>query len=142
MRGLLDVNALIAIADPLHVLHRRAYAWLGANAAHGFATCAITQLGAVRILSQPGYSNTVPMATAFARLDEICGLASHTFWSADLAISNANAFDRPSLQGHRQLTDVYLLGLAVKHGGAFITFDQQIPLSAVHGAARKHLVVI
>lgn len=42
----------------------------------------------------------------------------------------------------KQLTDLYLLGLAVKHQGCFVTFDQRIPLSAVQGAKPENLVVL
>ena len=42
--------------------------------------------------------------------------------------------------GPRQVTDVYLLALAVRHRGRFVSFDAGIPLAAVHGAERKHLV--
>ena len=44
--------------------------------------------------------------------------------------------------GHQQLTDVYLLALAVKRGGRLATFDQRIPLAAVKGATRAALEVI
>lgn len=44
--------------------------------------------------------------------------------------------------GHRQITDVYLLALAVKNDARLITFDARIPLSCVHGAQARHLVVL
>jgi hypothetical protein len=44
--------------------------------------------------------------------------------------------------GHRQLTDVYLLGLAQKKGGVLATFDRTIPAAAVVGARRNLLEVI
>jgi hypothetical protein len=46
------------------------------------------------------------------------------------------------VRGHRQLTDVYLLGLAVRHGGRLVTFDQSIPIASVRGATRASLEVI
>ena len=50
---------------------------------------------------------------------------------------------RPSyMRGQRQVTDVYLLGIAVRMGGALATFDKTIPVSAVHGATRESLTVI
>jgi predicted nucleic acid-binding protein len=46
------------------------------------------------------------------------------------------------MHGHRQLTDLYLLALAVAHQGRFITFDARIPVTAVRGARPEHLVSI
>ena len=45
MRALLDVNVLIALLDRDHEHHRVARRWLEDNMAHGWATCAITQMG-------------------------------------------------------------------------------------------------
>ena len=42
----------------------------------------------------------------------------------------------------RHITDAYLLALAVKNRGSFVTLDKGIPLSAVQGAQAKHLVVL
>jgi hypothetical protein len=50
---------------------------------------------------------------------------------------------RPSyIRGYRQLTDIYLLGLAKKHEGRLVTFDGSIPIQAVVGATAAHLHVI
>lgn len=42
----------------------------------------------------------------------------------------------------RHITDAYLLALAVKNHGRFVTLDQGIPLAAVQGAQARHLVVL
>ena len=42
--------------------------------------------------------------------------------------------------GPRQVTDLYLLALSVRHRGRFVSFDAKIPLAAVRGAEQKHLV--
>ena len=61
MRALLDVNALIALLDEEHIHHAEILDWLGRteNMPHGFATCAITQLGAIRVMSGKGYYKPV-----------------------------------------------------------------------------------
>ena len=61
-RALLDVNVLIALLDADHLHHARAAAWLADNIKAGWASCAITQNGCVRIMSQPGYPNALPAA--------------------------------------------------------------------------------
>jgi hypothetical protein len=50
--------------------------------------------------------------------------------------------DRTRLHAHRQVTDAYLLGLAMSRDGRFVTFDRSVPLSAISGATTDHLVVI
>jgi predicted nucleic acid-binding protein len=44
--------------------------------------------------------------------------------------------------GSRQVTDVYLLALAVQQGGRLVTLDRAAPLKAVRGARTTHLAVI
>ena len=48
--------------------------------------------------------------------------------------------DDDKLLSPNQLTDAYLLALAVKNKGRLITLDKRIPLNAVPGATPKHLV--
>jgi uncharacterized protein len=50
--------------------------------------------------------------------------------------------DRTRLHGPRQVTDVYLLALAIARGGRFVTFDDSIPVEALRGAGRDALVVL
>lgn len=142
MRALLDVNVLIAVHDADHLDHARAVAWLSAEVRHGWATCPLTQNGLLRIMSQPGYPSPVPLAQAVALLRRSAATPHHAFWPGDLSVLDDAAFDLSQVHGHRQLTDVYLLGLAVRHGGRLVTFDQRIPLSAVRQATRQHLVVL
>lgn len=56
--------------------------------------------------------------------------------------TTSTIFRTALLGGYRQLTDAYLLGLAVKHGGRLATFDRAIPVRAVVGAGAGSLVVI
>ena len=141
-RALLDVNVLIALHDEQHVHHRTAADWLLVNARSGWATCPLTQNGCARILSQPNYPNPVPLADALTVLRRSCALPGHAFWPDDISLLDAARLDHGRMHGHRQITDLYLLALAVEHNGHFVTFDAQIPVSAVRGATRAHLVSI
>lgn len=141
-RALLDVNVLLALFDRDHVDHERAKRWLGAEIGGGWASCAITQNGFVRILSQPRYPSPVPVAEAAARLELATGSEHHAFWPCDLSLLDPRRIDRSRVHGPRQVTDVYLLALAVRHEGRFVTFDGRIPLAAVPGATPEHLVVV
>ena len=142
MRALLDINVLIALLDRAHVHHRRARAWLEADIRHGWASCPITQNGCVRILSQPAYPQAIAPGAAIARLRAATATEHHAFWPDDLSVLDAAAIDAQRVHGPRQLTDLYLLALAMRHGGRFVSFDGGIALSAVHGAQARHLVVL
>lgn len=142
MRALLDVNVLVALLDADHADHRRARAWLEAEIAAGWASCAITENGFVRVVSQPRYPSPVPVATAIDRLARAALGAHHAFWPCDASLLDARAIDRRLLHGPRQVTDAYLLALAVAHGGRLVTFDGAIPLAAVEGASAAHLVLL
>jgi toxin-antitoxin system PIN domain toxin len=142
MRSLFDVNVLIALLDAAHVHHAEATAWLQRQLAHGWASCPITQIGCVRIMSQPAYPGAVPAAEIAARLAEACAHEAHEFWPASVNLTGTRAVRWSHVLGHRQVTDTYLLALAVHHGGRFVTFDGRIGLQAVPGARKEHLVVL
>jgi toxin-antitoxin system PIN domain toxin len=142
MRSLLDVNVLIAMIDPLHVHHRQAHAWWTENEAGGWATCPLTENGFVRILSQASYPRSVPVGDAMRRLRNAAAQSNHAFWGDDISLLDAQRFNGSQILGAKQLTDIYLLGVAVKNGGRFATFDRAVPRNAVTGAEPRNLVVI
>jgi uncharacterized protein len=141
-RALLDINVLLALLDADHVDHQRARTWLSREIPSGWASCAITENGFVRIISQPRYPSPVPAAEAMARLAFATSDASHEFWPCSVSLLSEQVIARERLLGPRQVTDAYLLALAVAHGGRFATFDQSVPLAAVHGARPEHLSIL
>ncbi len=142
MRALFDVNVLIALLDQAHPHHDAASAWLKANIKHGWASCPITQNGCIRIMSQPSYPGARPPALIIERLREALGHAAHAFWRDDASIIDPRAVDGTRIHGARQITDTYLLALALQHGGRLVTFDSGIALAAVKGATARHLVTL
>ena len=142
MRALLDVNVLIALHDANHVHHAAASQWLKAHIEHGWASCALTQNGCLRIMAQASYSNPQPLPVLVRMLQRSTRSTAHEFWSDGPSVLDAGRFEHGHIHSPRQLTDLYLLALAVAHEGRFVTFDRRIPLSAVQGAATRHLVVI
>lgn len=142
MRALLDVNVLIALHDRDHVHHLRAAQWLIDHRAHGWASCPLTQNGCLRIMAQPAYPNAQPLAALLAMLQASTAAASHAFWSDDASLLEAAQFRHAQIHSPNQLTDLYLLALAVRHAGRLVTFDQRIPLTAVVGARAEHLIVL
>jgi toxin-antitoxin system PIN domain toxin len=142
MRALLDVNVLIALHDRDHVHHTLAGEWLEARSQQGWASCPLTQNGCLRIMSQSGYSNPQPLALLLQMLQTSTLASFHQFWPDDVSVLDDAHFRHAHINSPRQLTDLYLLGLAVKNQGCLVTFDQRIPLSAVPGALVEHLVVL
>jgi len=142
MRGLLDVNVLIALHDSAHVHHRLAMTWLGRNIGQGWASCPITQLGCIRIMSQPAYPNAQPAASVAERLRLAAADRHHEFWSADVDPLASEPVNWTGVLGSRHATDAYLLALAAARGGRFVTFDRHVPLAAVPTAGSRHLAII
>lgn len=142
MRALLDVNVLIAVHDREHIHHERAAEWLEANIEQGWASCPLTQNGCLRVMSQPGYSNPLPLAVLSGMLQRSTGTTFHQLWSDDISILDAKRFNHSNIHSPKQLTDLYLLGLVVKHQARLVSFDQRIPLSAVVGAKPTHLLLL
>lgn len=142
MRALFDVNVLIALLDQAHPHHAVASSWLKTNIKAGWASCPITQNGCIRIMSQVAYPGARPVAQVFERLRAATAHPVHQFWADDLALVDPNSVDGTRVHGARQITDTYLLALAVKHGGRLVTFDAGISLAAVRGATRTHLEML
>ena len=142
MRALLDVNVLLALMDSGHVHHGPALAWWRNERDKGWASCPLTQNGFVRIVCQGKYPERPTAAQAIEQLRLQLAEPGHEFWPDDVSITETALFDRSRILGPKQISDVYLLALAVKNGGRFVTFDRSIPLRAVRGAEPRHLVVI
>jgi toxin-antitoxin system PIN domain toxin len=143
MRALLDVNVIIALFDPDHAFHERAHMWWAANRKPGWASCPLTENGVVRIMSHPGYSTKVRFAPGdlIGRLRQFAAQSNHEFWPDDISVRDEKIFAAERLHNSRQLTDLYLLALAVAHRGRLVTFDQGIPRSGVPHATEAHLCV-
>jgi len=140
MRSLLDVNVLIALLDADHTSHRSALAWFSDHASDGWASCPVTQNGCVRIMSHPGYPNARSVLEIVQRLRAATGDRTHEFWPDSQSLLDERLIDATRVHGPRQLTDMYLLALAVKNGGRLVTFDASIAIGAVRGAKAQHLL--
>ena len=140
--SLLDVNVLIASVDQGHVAYKTAHAWLRESAGRHWATCPLTQAGFVRIISNRGFhERAVSVAEALELLAAITRRPGHRFWPMDITFSEAVQPFHERLYGHRQVTDGYLLGLAIKNKGRLVTLDRGIEVLAGEGH-RQHVAVL
>ena len=93
-------------------------------------------------MSQPRYLQARSSPEAIGALCTGLDQSDHEFWPDDISITDEALFDHSPILGPNQITDVYLLGLAVKNGGRLVTFDRGLPLKAVRGAEARHLIVL
>jgi toxin-antitoxin system PIN domain toxin len=115
---------------------------LAESLADGWASCPITENGCVRVLTNPRYPAPVAAAEVLRKLATAKSSGAHVFWADDVSLTDRSVFDTSQLRGHQQVTDCYLLGLAVKHGGRLVTFDSGVSSVIVSGARAEHLVTI
>lgn len=123
--ALLDLNILTALLWPAHEHHDAAHRWFHARANARWATCALTQLGFVRIVSNPAFSrDALSPSGGVALLAANLSHATHEFWPEHLQVPAAVKGMEPALKGHRQLMNAYLLALAIRRKGLLATFDR------------------
>ncbi len=140
---LLDVNVLIALLWPAHEAHSAAQAWFARNPGRKWVTCPLTQAGFVRIVSNPAFSpQAVSPRQALDVLEANIAHPRHLFWPDHLSVADALGPFRSKLTGHRQITDAYLLGLALQKKGSFVTFDRGILALAGAEGSRSNVEVI
>jgi toxin-antitoxin system PIN domain toxin len=141
MISLLDANVLLALGDENHPHHSAALRFMEDVAIRqGWATCPLTENAFLRIMGRvrPAGGGMSP-EDARLSLHSIIANPGHNFWTDDLSLTDSLTF--PSLPAAKDLTDIYLLALAVKHRARFATFDAGIDPSLVPGGPQAlHLI--
>lgn len=141
---LLDVNVLVALFDRAHVDHESVHRWFATKGARRWATCPITENGLLRVVTNPAYPNLEVTATQVATHLEglIANQPNHERWPDDVSLTDRGLFALARIQGHRQLTDAYLLGLCHRHSGRLATLDRRISASCVVGGSASLIELI
>jgi toxin-antitoxin system PIN domain toxin len=126
-RQLADVNVLLALVWPRHQAHFAAHTWFSKAGQRGWATNAITQLGAVRLLTNPAVTRgAVSAEAAVEAIREATSHPGHEFWPLDREVHATLKSIAKRLTGHQQWMDALLLVQAVDHDGVLVTFDAGI----------------
>ena len=140
---LLDTNLLIALLWPAHERHDLAVKWFSRHRGKGWATCPLTEAGFVRIVSNPAFSrDAVQPREALQVLRANTAAKDHQFWPDALPVAEAVAFAGARLVGHQQVTDAYLLGLALRRDGRLATLDRSFGALAEPKSAPGAVVVM
>lgn len=142
-RLLLDVNVWIALLDDAHVHNAEALV-LFQEPGLQIATCPLVENGVLRILNLPGYSPYGPAGfdAVRAKMALACEDVDHAFCADDISLRTDGLVNWSRVFEHSQITDLYLLTLAVAHKGALATFDHRIALNAAVGAEKRHLLLL
>jgi uncharacterized protein len=93
-------------------------------------------------MSNPGYPNPLPVQAVIEHLAGACDEDIHEFWPDEVSLLDSDVVDSTRIHGPRQLTDIYLLALAVQHEGRLVTFDSGIPLAAVRKATTHNILIL
>jgi uncharacterized protein len=125
--ALLDVNVLIALFWPAHNDHQNAQNWFRHHSRRGWATCPLTQSSFVRIVSNPMISRSgVTVEESTRLLAKNLEHPSHVFWPAETRYLDLIESFAARIVGHQQVTDAYLLGMAIHNRGTLVTTDRGI----------------
>ena len=126
-RHLPDVNVLFALLWPRHEFYPAAQSWFADLGSSAWASNALTQLGVLRLLTNPSLTlGAVSAASALTTLAEVTRQDGHEFWPLQQNVALALQQVSSRLQGHRQWTDALLLTTAVERGGVLVTFDSGV----------------
>lgn len=140
---LLDINLLIALAWPDHVHHALAHRWFARSGKNAWATCPLTQLGFVRISSNPRIvSAAVSPREATQVLAGITARMGHEFWPDPIEVTAVPEFSSTAFVGHRQVTDAYLIGLARHRKGRLATLDRGLTDLVADPEERRRLIEV
>ena len=124
-RYLLDVNLLVALNVRSHIHHDVVKDWFYASPQLLWEVCAFTEAGFLRTVSAPRLGQ-VTMVEATMILKQ---LAQHPGYRYTPIATDWQTLCSPffkRLYGTKQVTDAYLLGLAVREGLVLTTMDKAI----------------
>lgn len=130
---LLDINVVIALIDPTHVHHDRAHDWFADTGRSDWLSCPLTENGAIRIVSHPKYSNSQSPTVVADSVRSLIDVGNHRFVPDEISLLDAAKVSADKLVSSGQVTDTYLLALAVDVGAQLATFDTTLVTSAVPG---------
>lgn len=122
--ALLDVNILVALAWPPQQHDTLVREWFARRSEDGWATCAVTQNGFPRTMLNPALQTSLTVASVIVLLEASTGHVHHRLWADARGLPELLRPFAPCLHGHKQITDAYLIALAVRNEGLLVTLDR------------------
>jgi predicted nucleic acid-binding protein len=137
-RYLLDLKVLVALLDEEHIYHQIVTEWFDTPGLQ-WAICPFTEAGLLRHMARPKIGD-LSMEEATAMLAQLAQEPGYHYQpiSGDWQTLCGWFFKR--LFGHKQITDAYLLGLAVLEELILVTFNRAMLHPA--GAGNKDVLVL
>ena len=133
-RFLLDVNALLALLDPMHVHHEAAHQWYVRRSPLRMVLCSHVENGVIRVASQPKYPNCLGTSSRVREvLLEFARKLNAESCGRDVSLLDDEVLLQQDSLTPSRVSDLYLLALAAANGARFATFDTRIPAVAVAG---------
>jgi toxin-antitoxin system PIN domain toxin len=124
-RNLLDLNVLIALADQRHSHHQIARVWFASLGKNSWGICPLTEAGFLRVTTGPAFRpGPHTFERAVAILQSLKNLPGYGYWGIEESWVDLTAPFAARISGHQQVTDAYLLGMAIKENGVLVTFDR------------------
>jgi toxin-antitoxin system PIN domain toxin len=136
---LLDVNVLIALTEQGHMHHQTVMKWFNTPGLD-WGLCAFSEAGLLRVTVNSNVGN-VSVWEATEILKALEKHPGHRYWPITTNWSVLAAPFRERIYGHQQITDAYLLGLAIKENGVLVTLDKAFKFLAGE-RYNKHLLVL
>lgn len=119
---LLDTNVLVALTDQNHIHHKKAVEWFNTPGLD-WGMCAFSEAGLLLASANPAIGRlTVDEASAL--VGELIRKPGYRFWPFTKCWAELVAPFADRVFGYKQITDAYLLGLAIKENGILVSFDK------------------
>ena len=124
LKYLPDVNVLVAVTDQNHIHHVKATAWFN-TAGLDWGMCAFTESGLLRMSANPAVGR-LTVGEASMLVGQLTGRRGYRFWPLTRSWGELVTPFAERIYGYKQITDAYLLGLAIKENGILVSFDKAI----------------
>ncbi|HTW81262.1 MAG TPA: TA system VapC family ribonuclease toxin [Terracidiphilus sp.] len=139
---LLDLNVVVALTDDEHEHYASAHRWFDTLRGESWGTCPLSDAGYIRLATSPAARiGSGSFTSAIAVLADLARRPGYCFWPITESWAELTAPFSSRIFGHQQVTDAYLLGLAIKEDGVLATFDKGIRYMAGAEFTRNVLVL-
>jgi uncharacterized protein len=140
--NLLDLNVLLALVDKEHEFYPAAHLWFDSWGHADWGLCPFTEAGFIRLTTNPALGPIFPsIRRAIQVLEDLASRPGYRYWPMTESWSILTAPFAARIAGHQQVTDAYLLGMAIKEDGVLVTLDRGLKYLAGPQFSRNLLIL-